>query len=205
MSVLTVLPQGIDSNLEVNIPFGEMNDEQFFRFCIWNKHLRIEKTAKGKIIIMPPTGGLTSRNNTELGTEISIWNRKRQPRGVVLDSNGAVKLPEGGTRAADVAWIAPERWHELTHEEKSVFPPICPDFIAEIRSPSDLLKDLREKISEFMASGCRLAWLIDQKRRITEIYHDDSGEFDTLPFAEKLTGENVLPGFEVVLKDLFEE
>jgi Uma2 family endonuclease len=178
-------------------PALNWDSEQFFQLCQTNPDLNLERSAEGELLIMPPTGGETGRANAELLTEISIWNRKTQ-LGVVFDSSTCFRLPQGGDRSPDVAWIQAERWHALTLEERRRFPPLCPDFVIELLSPSDRAPLTREKMAEFLASGLRLGWLIDPQVKQVEIYRPDQA-VEILAEPAELSGERVLPGFTLNL------
>lgn len=177
-------------NLE---PIIDLTDDQFYQLCRINPDVNFERNADGKIIIMSPSGGETGNRNFEIGTDFAIWNRQTK-LGVCFDSSTGFRLPNGGTRAPDVAWIAQERWDALTPEQKEKFPPIAPDFVLELMSPSDTLRETQAKLQEYMKSGVRLGWLIDRKTRRVEIYR--AGQpVEVLEAPTQLSGEDVLPGF----------
>lgn len=183
-------------------PGNGMNDDQFFEFCQLNRDLKIERTAKGEIIVMSPTGGETGNWNAALTAVLFNWNFKKK-LGRTFDSSTGFKLPTGATYGPDSAWITNEKWNILSPTERKKFLPAVPDFIMELRSPSDSLQPIQEKIAEFMECGCRLAWLIDPSTQQTTVYKADGSETQ-VPFNQALTGEAVLPGFEVNLSDLFQ-
>lgn len=172
-----------------------MSDEEFYALCLENPELRIERNAKGKIIIMPPTTSETGRYNSEIHIEIGIWNRKHK-LGITFDSSTGFKLPNGADRSPDSAWIANERWNALPAEQKKKFAPIVPDFVLELRSDDQNLTELREKMDEYMDCGCRLGWLVDPQNRRTYVY-SANGDIQTVKFDEVLTGGDVMPGLEV--------
>jgi Uma2 family endonuclease len=118
-----------------------ITDEQFYQLCITNRELKLERTAKGDLIIMPPTGGETSKFNSEVNLDLGLWNRQTK-LGITFDSSGGFKLPNGAERSPDAAWIPLAKWESLTPKQQEKFPPICPDFVIELRSPSDSLKTL---------------------------------------------------------------
>lgn len=173
-----------------------MSSEEFFAFCQLNNDLRIERTADGQMIIMAPTGSETGNRNSEINAEIVFWNRVHK-LGVTFDSSTGFTLPNGAERAPNTAWIRKERWDALSPLEKKRFAPIAPDFVLELRSEDQSLSELREKMDEYMDCGCRLGWLIDPQNRRTYVYNEN-GEIQTVPFEEKLSGGEVMPGFEVV-------
>jgi Uma2 family endonuclease len=174
----------------------DMSSEEFFAFCQLNNDLRIERTADGQMIIMAPTGSETGNRNSEINAEIVFWNRVHK-LGVTFDSSTGFTLPNGAERAPDTAWIRKERWDALSPLEKKKFAPIAPDFVLELRSEDQSLSELREKMDEYMDCGCRLGWLIDPQNRRTYVYNEN-GEIQTVPFEEKLSGGEVMPGFEAV-------
>lgn len=170
-----------------------ITDEQFYQLCITNRELKLERTAKGDLIIMPPTGGETSKFNSEVNLDLGLWNRQTK-LGITFDSSGGFKLPNGADRSPDAAWIPLTKWESLTPKQQEKFPPICPDFVIELRSPSDSLKLLQEKMPEYIENGTRLGWLINRKSRQVEIYRQGR-EKEILENPTTLSGEDILPGF----------
>jgi Uma2 family endonuclease len=178
-------------------PFIELTDDQFFQLCRNHPDIKFERSAKGELIIMPPTGGETGNRNVEIASEVVIWNR-RAKLGIVFDSSTGFNLPNGGNRAPDVAWVRQDRWDELTPEQKEKFPPIAPDFVVELMSPSDRLSDVQAKMQEYLNSGVRLGWLIDRTTRRVEIYRLGQA-VEVLEAPQTLSGEYVLPRFVLSL------
>jgi Uma2 family endonuclease len=188
--------------LTLNIPSTlKLTDEQFYQLCLANRDLRLELTAQGELIVMPPTGGGTGRRNSELNFEFVLWNRSSK-LGVVFDSSTAFKLPNGAIRSPDVSWVSKKRWESLTPEQQEKFLPLCPEFVLELRSPSDALSDMRLKIQEYLANGSRLGWLIDPQTQQVEIYRTNQ-EVEIMRAATTLSGEDVLPGLVLELSQLF--
>ena len=170
-----------------------LTDDQFNRLCAANPEIKFERTPAGELVIMSPTGGETGKRNAELISDFVFWNRKSK-LGVVFDSSTCFRLPSGGDRSPDVSWVEKSRWETLTPEQQRKFPPICPDFVLELLSPSDNLTTTRRKMQEYLESGIRLGWLIDAENRQVEIYR--SGQVvETLLAPAELFGESVLPGF----------
>ncbi|TAD94342.1 MAG: Uma2 family endonuclease [Oscillatoriales cyanobacterium] len=158
------------TTLTLNLnPIIKLTDDQFFQLCQENENIRLERTAKGELIIMSPAGGETSNSNAGLTAQIWIWNQQNR-LGKVFDSSGGFKLPNGANRAPDASWVKLERWNALTPEQQKKFPPICPDFVVELMSPSDSLKETQDKMKEYRDNGARLGWLINRKSRQVEIY-----------------------------------
>jgi len=176
-------------------PSMRWDDQQLWEICINNRDLRIERNPDQTLSIMAPTGGETSRLNSDLVADLVIWNRNTR-LGVVFDASGGFLLPNGSMRAPDAAWIKKSRWEALSMEERKKFPPLCPDFVVELRSASDSLIALNGKMMEWVENGCKLAWLIDPEARQTHIFQADGVQL-VQAFDQKLSGEAVLPGFEL--------
>jgi len=188
--------------LVINLrPTINLTDDEFYEFCQHNSDLRIERTATGALVVMPPTGGESGHRNADLTTDVNLWNRQTE-LGVVFDSSTVFKLPNGANRSPDVAWITNERWNALSVEQQKKFPPIAPDFVIELRSETDTLKDLQEKMREYVGNGVRLGWLIDPQIRQVSIYRPDQPA-ETLQSPTTLSGEAVLPRFVLDLSRIF--
>jgi Uma2 family endonuclease len=183
--------------LTLNLNSIHMTDEQFFQLCQDNRNLRFERNANGELIIMPPTGGETSNTNAGLIFQLWRWNDQSQ-LGIVFDSSGGFKLPNGADRSPDAAWIPKERWDRLTSAERKAFLPLCPDFVIELLSPSDSLKSTQQKMAEYRDNGTRLGWLIIPRSGQVEIYRPGQ-EVEVLENPDRLSGESVLPGFILTL------
>ncbi len=184
--------------LTLNVPpTVGLTDEQFYQLCVANEQWRLELTADGELIIMPPTGGESGIRNADLTTDLTLWNRQTR-LGKVFDSSTEFRLPNNAKRCPDVSWVILERWEALSPEQRRRFPPLCPDFVIELRSESDSLKDLRAKMVEYRDNGARLGWLIDPQTPLVEIYRpfvnveQINFSIDEPP---TLSGEDVLPGF----------
>jgi Uma2 family endonuclease len=183
----------ITQSVILNIKNVELSDDQFYQLCQINEYYKFEQTAKDELIILPPSNLITGNREAELNGNLMIWNRQTK-LGKVFSSSTVFTLPNGGKRSPDVAWIANERWDSLTIQEKEIFAKICPDFVIELRSRTDSLSQLQEKMQEYLNSGLRLGWLIDPQNQQVEIYRQNqSVEIVSLPTS--LSGENVLPGF----------
>lgn len=154
-------------------PLSDCSDEQFRQLCQANPDLKFEQTSWGEVILVAPSGGISGQNQAELAADIGLWNRRTQ-LGVVFDSSTCFRLPNGAMRSPDVAWIQTERWQSLTPEQQQTFPPIAPDFVLELRSPSDGLVMLQAKMSEYCENGVCLGWLIDPISRCVEVYRPGS-------------------------------
>jgi Uma2 family endonuclease len=182
-------------------PIIELTDDQFYQLCRANPDVKFERNAKRELIIMSPTGGETGNYNFEIAADLAIWNRQNR-LGVCFDSSTCFSLPQGGDRSPDVSWIKQERWDALTPEEKEKFPPIAPDFVLELMSPTDSLKKTQEKMQEYMDSGVKLGWLINRKTRRVEIYRLGQ-PVEVLESPTELSGEDILPGFVLNLQNVW--
>lgn len=179
----------------------KVTHEQFQQIAAVNRDLRLERTATGELIIMAPTGSDTGYRNQDMSGQLWLWNRQTK-LGVVFDSSSGFKLPNGADRSPDASWVKLERWHTLTPKEQEGFAPLCPDFVVELRSKSDNMEPLREKMREYIANGSRLGWLIDRKNQKVEIYRQN-GDVEILDNSTTLSGEEVLPGFILDLTDVW--
>lgn len=177
-------------------------DDEFYDFCVQNDSLKFERDKDGNIIIMPNTGGVTGRLNLKISMFIGIWNEEYQ-LGEAFDSSTAFRLESSAVRSPDVAWISNERWSQLLPSEQKKFPPICPDFVIELMSESDILAEAKKKMQdEWIANGCRLGWLINPETETVYIYRGN-GEIQIIKgFDNSLSGEDVLPDFELKLSKL---
>ncbi|MDM8551188.1 Uma2 family endonuclease [Desulfobacterales bacterium HSG2] len=175
----------------------EMTDERFYRLCQNNPDIKFEY-SKGELIVMSPTGGETGKRNAEITAEFVLWNRRAR-LGEVFDSSSGFRLPNGSDRSPDVSWVRKEQWDALTSEQREKFPPIAPDFVLELMSPTDNLKTVQEKMKEYMDNGVRLGWLIDCKNHRVEIRRQGR-ETEMLQSPQSLSGEDVLPGFTLDLQ-----
>jgi Uma2 family endonuclease len=170
-----------------------MTDEEFFAFCQLNAEWRIERTAEGELIIMPPAGGGTSKRNLALAGPFDRWV-EADGTGVGFDSSGGFILPNGATRSPDLAWVERARWEALSAKEQEEFLPLCPDFVVELRSRTDRLAALQDKMEEYLTNGARLGWLIDPSERKVYIYRPGA-EVVSLDNPTQVAGDPLLPGF----------
>ncbi|HAG79980.1 MAG TPA: hypothetical protein DCL61_02155 [Cyanobacteria bacterium UBA12227] len=174
-------------------PTITLTDEQFEQICRTNRDLKFERTAQGELVVMSLTGGDTGRRNIKLSARLENWSSESN-LGVAFDSSTGFRLPNGAIRSPDAAWVRLERWQALTSEQRKKFVPLCPDFLVELRSPSDELEDIQAKMQEYLANGLLLGWLIDPYREIVEIYRPNQS-VEILNHATTLSGESVLPEF----------
>jgi Uma2 family endonuclease len=178
-------------------PVIDMSDEQFFELCQLNRDLRLERTSQGDLVIMPPTGGETGRTNFKLTQVFGNWV-DADGTGVGFDSSTGFTLPNGAKRSPDLAWVTRERWEALTPQQRRQFPPLCPDFVLELRSSSDALATVQAKMHEYLDNGARLGWLIDPIEKKVYIYRPQ-GPVECLDNPQTVSGDPVLPGFVLEL------
>lgn len=183
-------------------PLFEMNDEQFEEFCRLNRDLRIEMTAEGDLLIMPPTFSRTGNRNFKLIQQLGLWT-DTDGTGVGFDSSALFVLPNGAKRSPDASWVSKSRLASLTEEERAKFLPLCPDFVVELRSSSDSLAELHEKMREYIGNGARLGWLLDPTTRSVHVYRE-GGAIEEIKDAERVGGEPLLTGFVLDLQRIWE-
>ncbi|WP_427162781.1 Uma2 family endonuclease [Aliinostoc sp. HNIBRCY26] len=178
-----------------------VSDEQLFDFCQVNRDFRIERNHQGELLIMPPTGSETDERNFNLIVQLGIWT-KQDGTGVGFGSSGGFTLPNGAVRSPDAAWIKKARWETIPLEQRKRFAPICPEFVVELRSETDNLKTLQEKMAEYIANGTELGWLIDRKQQKVFIYRPEKA-VEELDNPSTLSGEDILPGFVLDLSQIW--
>lgn len=181
--------------------FEPMTHAEFAAFCARYPELRTELTAEGEPEIMPPAFSETGQTNADVTADLVLWNRQAK-LGRVFDSSAGFTLRGGATRSPDTSWIEQSRWDALTATQKKGFATICPDFVVEIRSSTDRLSKLRAKMTEYLANGARLGWLLDPKNRRVEIFRPGK-DAEKLAAPETLSGEDVLPGFTLTLSEVW--
>lgn len=194
-----VFPIPFEPGIDMFEQMRHMTDDEFFYFCQENPDYKFERDATGGIKPMAQTGGESGIRNSELITELTIWNRTSR-FGFVFNSSTCFRLPNGATRGPDAAWITHSRWNALTPEQRRKFPPLCPDFVVELMSESDSIKETNEKMREYMDNGCRLGWLIDPRTEEARVYRVDGSVSVFRGFDNILQGEDVLPGFSFDLQ-----
>lgn len=179
----------------------KFTDDEFWEFCRRNDGMRIEMTKEGDVIIMPPTGSETGDRNAEITTQLRVW-AKKDKRGKTYDSSTGFKLPDGATISPDASWVSNERLEKFTAKEREKFLSLCPDFVLELRSASDSLKDSQKKMAEYVENGARLGWLIDPKNKKVHVYRPNS-DAEILDKPKTVSGEDVLQGFELDLTEIW--
>jgi Uma2 family endonuclease len=178
-----------------------MSDDEFFEFCQLNADLRIERTAEGDLIVRPPTGGATGNRSFNLAAAFGVWARANGT-GIGFASSTGFTLPNGAMRSPSLAWVTRPRWEALTEEEQEKFPPLGPDFVVELRSPSDDLETLQEKMEEYLANGAALGWLIDPEEKKVYVY-GPAEAVRCLDDPREIGGDPVLPGFVLEMRRIW--
>lgn len=192
---------GIEPPRLVLRPLLKLDEEQFYQLTQQNPEQPLEQNAQGEVIIVSPTGGFSGRSNSKIIQQLENWNDKDQ-RGEVFDSSTLFRLPKGSGRSPDAAWVERSRWEALTEEEQDKFPPLCPDFVIELRSKTDRLMDLQEKMTEYLDNGAQLGWIIDPLLKQVHVY--EAGQpVQVLDQPATVTGTRCMAGFVLDLKKLF--
>jgi len=190
----------------IEVDFGKflkpMNDDEFFDFCQRNKSLRIEMNANGEIIFMPPTGSETGIKNFKLTGMFWTWVEK-DGSGEGFDSSTGFVLPNGAKRSPDLSWMTLEKWNAIPKAKRKKFAPVCPDFVVELRSETDNLNKLQEKMTEYIENGASLGWLIDAAKRKVYVYRPNA-EVEMLENPTEISGETLLKDFTLNLKEIWE-
>lgn len=189
------------NTITLDLQSVHLTEEQFFQLCANNRDLRFERNARGELIIMPPTGGETGNRNGRITQQLFNW-ADQDGTGIVFDSSTGFKLPNGANRSPDAAWLPLSRWQELSPEERAKFIPLCPNFVIELRSPTDKLTDLQAKMQEYLENGAELGWLINPQDQEVEIYRQNQA-VASLKSPNFLSGENVLSGFQLDLRRIW--
>ena len=188
--------------VKLNVQGVIVNDAQFNLLCQENPALRLELTAQKELVILPPTGSKTGWRNSSFNSDLVVW-AKQDGTGLVFDSSTLFTLPNGAKRSPDASWVKRERWEALTDAQQEGFAPLCPDFVAELRSRTDRLSDLQEKMQEYVDNGARLEWLIDPVEKRVHIYYRPGQPVDVLDDPVSVSGDPVLSGFVLNVRELW--
>lgn len=202
----STLPQVADDETGLPLvlrlePALQLSDDQLLALCEINDVVWIERNAKGELLLMPPSGFETGRRNGEIIGQLGNWD-KRDRTGVFVGSSGGFRLPDGAVRAADAAWVRRDRWEVFSADERKKFLPLAPDFVIELRSPWDRLRDQQDKMDEWIANGVRLGWLIDPEPRHVYVYRPDAPA-ERLDDPAELSADPLLPGFVLDLREIW--
>jgi Uma2 family endonuclease len=195
-----ILQEHKEWSLHVDFRAVPLSGKQFYRLSVDNPELRLELTAEGELILRSPTGARTGHRNSELNYHLVAW-AKADGTGLTFDSSTVFSLPNGAKRSPDAAWLRKERWDAFSNEEQEKFAPLCPDFVAELRSPSDSLDELKSKMEEYIENGSKLGWLIDPAEKRVYVYRPGRG-VECLEVPKSLHGGHVLKGLVLDLQDI---
>lgn len=177
----------------------KLSGPEFEQIARANPEWNFEQTAAGELVVVPPTGGTSGKKNRSLIGQLDAWVEANWELGEGFDSNTLFVLPNGAKRMPDVSWVRRDRWDTLTQKQQDGYVPLCPDFVVELRSPTDGLEELQAKMREYMDNGARLGWLINPAVRQVEIYRQGQ-QVEVLQSPSSLSGEDVLSGFELNLQ-----
>lgn len=183
------------------LPAINFSLDEYFEFASQNRDVRIERTKEGALEIMSPAGGKSGHRNAEITFQLQAW-KKSNGKGLAFDSSTGWELPNGASLAPDASWITLEKWNSISDDQKEKFPPLCPDFVIELRSPSDRLTNVRKKMEEYISCGAKLGWLIDPLKKTVHIYRAGK-DVEILAQPASVSGEDVLPGFTLQLAEIF--
>lgn len=183
------------------LPPHPMTDEEIMQFCFLNEGLPVERDEEGYLLIMTPAGSTTANKNLYIGRMLDIW-AEQDGRGLAFDSNGGFNLPDGSMRAADAAWLSLTRWDSLSPSDQARYAPVCPEFVIELRSPSDSLRLLQRKMERWIENGAELAWLIDPIEKAVSIYRLNTSP-QRLENPTQMTGEGPVAGLVLPLDRMF--
>jgi Uma2 family endonuclease len=200
MPQLVAVPE-FTAPFKLSIKAIKLTEEQFMQLCQENPELRLELTAQQELVIMPPTGSESGGRSGEVFYSLTAWTKKNGT-GISFDSSTGFTLPNGAIRSPDASWVWRERWNALTKDQRERFAPLCPDFVIELRSPTDRLSDLYEKMEEYIANGARLGWLIDPIDKRVYVYRPGQ-PVETLDDPPTLSGDPGLPGFVFAVRELW--
>jgi Uma2 family endonuclease len=195
------LPEEYHLPFKLNVHETKLTEEQFVRLCQENPDLQLELTARGELVIMPPTSLDSGRRNSRLTRRLDVWTEE-EGTGIAFDSSTLFTLPNGAKRSPDASWLKRERWDTLPSKEREGFGLICPDFVVELRSPTDRLPDLKEKLQEYIDNGAQLGWLIDPLEKRVYIYRPGQS-VEVLDDPPTLSGDPTLPGFVLPVRELW--
>lgn len=182
-------------------PVIEMDDDQFFEFSQLNRDLRMERNSKGELIIMPPTGWETGDRNSEIGMQLRTW-AKRNGQGRVADSSTGYILPNKATRSPDASWVSRKRLDSVSPQQRKKFLPLSPEFVIELKSATDVLDEVQDKMQEWNENGAQLAWLIDPDAKRVYVYRPNQ-KIETLENPTSVSGEPLLKGFALDLTQIW--
>lgn len=198
----TLFIQSETTPLTVSFPaIAPMSRDEFYAFCQANRDLRIERTATGEVIVMPPAFSDTGNRNFNLAAYLWVWS-EQDGTGLGFDSSAGFTLPNGAMRSPDTSWMRKEKWEALSAEEQASFAPVCPDFVIELRSKSDTLKSLKAKMEEYLENGVLLGWLIDRKNRTVHIYRPNQ-ELIILENPVMISADPELFGFKLSMAKIW--
>ncbi len=202
MSATQTYDAGAPLVLHFSALLRRLTEQEFYEFCQHNSELRLELTSEGDLIAMPPTGGKTGHRNSKLTARLTLW-AEADETGLVFDSSTVFALPNNAKRSPDVAWVSRERWAALSEEEQERFPPLCPDFVVELRSRIDALKTWQAKLEEYVANGAQLGWLLDPQARKVYVYRPGAAA-EVLNDPETVSGEPLLGGFALAVREIWD-
>jgi Uma2 family endonuclease len=191
----------VEPFLTVDLRSIRVTPAQFEVLCHDNPDLRLELTATGELIVMPPTGSKTGMRNSILVLRVGEWTQ-RNGTGVCFDSSAGFTLPNGAIRSPDASWVRRDRWESISAKDQEGFAPLCPDFVIALRSPTDRLSDIKDKLAEYVDNGAQLGWLLDPFERRVYLYRSGRA-VKMLEDPENVSGDPEVPGFVLYVRELW--
>ena len=192
---------GVEPARLVLRPLLNLDDDQFLQLCAQNPEQPLEQNAQGEVIVVAPTGMFTGWHNSRIAFQLMSWNERHQ-LGLVFDSSTLIRLPKGSIRSPDATWVEMSRWDRLTAEQQKKLGPLCPNFVIELRSETDRLKTLQEKLEEYIDNGVELGWLIDPLQAQVHVY-EQGKPVQILDRPDSVAGTGCMAGFVLDLKGIF--
>ena len=182
---------------------SRLTDEEFFRFCTENQNLRIERDNQLNIYIMPPVGTFGSYQSGEAFAQLSIWNRKMR-KGKVFDSSAGYTLPDHSVLSPDASWVSNENWKNVSIGQRNKFAELCSDFVIEVRSKSDSIQELKNKMERWISNGVKLGWLIDPIKTTSYVFSPNHPSKTIKGFDSPLVAVEPVAGFKLNLTELLD-
>lgn len=177
---------------------GGMTDEEFLKFCLGNPDLRIERNSNLETVIRSPVTSKSGNHSGEIFRQLSNWAMVNN-KGLAFDSSSGFTLPDRSVLSPDASWVSNEKWNNISEEDKDRFAPVCPEFVIEVRSKSDYLDDLKQKMKVWLKNGALLGWLIDPREKVSFIFRPGMPEKEIKGLNQKISGEGPIEGFKLDL------
>lgn len=200
LKAMNLLLKNVEGSMPVVLHPPTMTDDEYFEFCQQYEGVKIERMSDGSVVFMAPAAFETGFRRGEISVELGAW-AERDGRGHAF-SNTEYILPDGSALCPDASWVSRDKIEQLSSKQKRIFPRLCPDFVVELMSPSDRLRDVKKKMQQWIGNGVQLGWLIDPDSRTVIVYRPET-EPETIVDAERVSGEGPVMGFVLELEDIW--